>query len=355
MTEEITAMTWNVNGAGGISQTTIQSQIDFFADHHQDTDLFLLQDVKYEKQGEDNWGGHLGKLIQYFEKSDYHCEHTADWDHQFRNLDVQPYQNITSPFKRCKLTASRWDMDRNPLDLSEMRKRNPEHLNYFYANFPTSILVTDIHHPTHEVTDNEGLQIWNGSAIHGAGWKEEKINILETIYSQIFLQNDQTEKMVVLGGDFNAPKKEIRKETEGGVVGEIIPHDSGKLYFDKPFYGNPYRYQNEDTSTVKFPFKQRWGNAESYIFDSEKNDWEMKDAYWHADHSAKQSSADDYTHDFHRDNVDNKRLDHLLADNYFNIKHCEIQNGINVEINGSRDGSKPSDHAPVKAILEIKT
>ena len=355
MTEEITAMTWNTNGAGGIAETMIQSQIDFFNEHHQDTDLFLLQDVRYEKQPGDDWSGHLGKLIQYFENSGYHCEHTADWDYQFRNLDAQPYQNITSPFKRCKLTASRWEMDRNPLDLSEMRKRNPEHLNYFYANFPTSILVTDVHHPSHETTDNEGLQIWNGSAIHGSGWKEEKINILETIYSQIYLQNDRTDKKVVLGGDFNAPKKELPKETEKGTVGEIVPHNSGKLYYREPFYGNPYRYQDEDNGTVKFPFKQRWGNAESYIFDSEKSDWDMKDAYWHADHSAKQSSADDYTHDFHMDSVDNKRLDHLLADDHFNIKSCEIQNGVNVEVNGSINGAKPSDHAPVKATLEIKT
>ena len=78
----------------------------------------------------------------------------------------------------------------------------------------------------------------------------------------------------------------------------------------------------------------------------------MKDVYWHADCSAKQSSPDDYTYQSH---TNNKRLDYILADDHFNIKHCEIQNGINVEINGSRNGSKPSDHAPVKATLEIKT
>jgi hypothetical protein len=54
MTEEITAMTWNTNGEGGIAETTSQAQIDFLNDHHQDTDLFLLQAVDYEKQGEDN-------------------------------------------------------------------------------------------------------------------------------------------------------------------------------------------------------------------------------------------------------------------------------------------------------------
>ena len=107
MTEEITAMTWNTNGEGGTAETTSQAQIDFLKDHHRDTDLFLLQAVDYEKQGEDNWGGHLGKLVQYFENSGYHCEHTADWDRQFRNLDAQPYQSIDDPFERCRLTASR--------------------------------------------------------------------------------------------------------------------------------------------------------------------------------------------------------------------------------------------------------
>ena len=75
----------------------------------------------------------------------------------------------------------------------------------------------------------------------------------------------------------------------------------------------------------------------------------MRDTYWSADESAKQSSADDYTHDFHRDSVENKRLDHILADSHFAPKRCEVQNGIDTAANGLG----PSDHAPVVTTLEL--
>ena len=349
MSENIAVVTWNTNGESNTSTERIEKQKKFFNDSHEDTDLFLLQAVQH---AEDNAEGvnHFEELKQYFENRGYYTADDRDWNHQLLNLDVQPYQNVTSPFKRCKITASKWKIDRNPLDLTKMKKRNPEHLNYFYSNFLTGPFVTDVHHPSQEVTDNRGLQVWNASAIHGSGWKEEKINVLETIYSQIYLQNDQTEKMVVLGGDFNAPKKEIRKETGKRIVGDIVPHDSGKLYYDKPFYGNPYRYQDGDDGSVKFPFKQRWGNAESYIFDSKKGSWDMRDAYWHASDSFKESSPDDYSFSFNQDSVDNKRLDHVLVDDHFDVINCEIQNGEH----GSVDGFGASDHAPVVAELKIR-
>ena len=349
MTEDIAAMTWNLNGEGGTASNTSKAQIDFLNNHHEDTDIFHLQAVDYA-QDRSQEPSHFQKLEHYFHQRNYHITSTRDWNRQLHNTDIQPFQNIGSPLKRCKITASKWEVDRNPLDLREMKDRNPDKLNYFYANFPSSILITDIHHPSHTVTENEGLQAWNTGVIYGRGWKEEKINVLETIYAQIYLQNDQTDKKVILGGDFNAPKKETPKEAGDKVTGEIVPHDSGRFYYDKPFYGNPYRYQDGEGSTKQFPFKQRWGNAESYIFDSAKSDWDMKDAYWHADNSAKQSAAEDYTHDFHQENVGNKRLDHLLADSHFNVKSCKVQNGINTDANGLG----PSDHAPVKATLEIK-
>lgn len=352
MTDEITAMTWNLRGEGGTSSTTSQAQINFFNKYHEDTDIFHLQAVDYAQDRSEE-PSHFQKLERYFNKRGYSITHNRDWNRQLHNTNIQPFQNIGAPLKRCKITASKWKSDRKPLDLREMKDRNPDKLNYFYANFPTSILITDIHHPSEEVTDNKGLQAWNTGVIYGRGWKEEKTNVLETIYAQIYLQNDQTNKKVVLGGDFNAPKKETPKETDDGVIGEIEPHKAnGRQYTDQPFYGDPYRYKitDEETESTELTFTQRYRNAERYIFDPELTEWDMKDVYWHADNSPEQSSANDYTHRFHQEDTDHKRLDHILADNHFNIESCEIQNGLN----GTPNGFGPSDHAPVKTTLEIK-
>ena len=347
MSENIAVMTWNTNGDSNISTERIERQKKFFDDLHEDTDLFLLQAVQY---AEDNSDGvnHFEELKQYFEDHNYQITHTRDWNRELLDLSVQPYHNINAPFKRCKITASRWPVDRKPMDLRNKGNGKPVALNYFYTNFLTGPFVSDVHHPSKETSDTEGLEVWNTGIIHGAGWKEEKVNALETVYARIYVQNEKTNKNVILGGDFNAPKKEIRQETEDGVVGEIVPHNSGRLHYDKPFYGNPYRYQDGDGGTVKFPFKQRWDNAESYIFDSEKSDWDMRDAYWYADKSLKQSSSEDHSFDFNRDNVDSKRLDHILVSDHFDVVNCEIQNGKH----GSANGFDASDHAPVVAELK---
>lgn len=351
MTEELTVMTWNLNGEGGTSNATSQSQIDFLDEHHGDTDIFLLQAVDYA-QNRSQEPSHFQKLENYFHERGYHVADTRDWNRQLHDLDVQPYHNITAPFERCKITASRWNLDRNPLDLKNNGNGKPRHLNYFYASFLTGPFITDVHLPDEETTDTEGLEVWNAGIIHGAGWKEEKIKALETVYSRIHLQNRKTNKKIVLGGDFNAPWKET--VTEEGV--EIHPHNPNTNHFDKPFYGNPYRYQNEESGTNQLSFGQRWRNAESYIFDSEKSDWDMRDAYWAANDSLKLPSTDDYTHVVNNGNPPNKRIDHILADNHFTVTSCEIQNGIGdgIKANGIENGKTPSDHAPVKTTLQIR-
>ena len=228
MVENITVMTWNVHGEVGASAEKIQRQKDFFEEHHENTDLFLLQAVNYEKQG-DVWGGQLGEFIQYFHgERGYHYRHTGDWAHELYHSDVQPFHNISAPFNRCSLTVSEWPIDRKPLDLRNRGNGKPIGLNYFYTNFLTGPFVSDVHLPNEETTDTEGLEVWNTSIINGSYWKEEKINALETVYARIYLQNKKTNKKVVLGGDFNAPLKELNKQdsTEGEV--EIIPH-SGKI------------------------------------------------------------------------------------------------------------------------------
>ncbi|WP_049996376.1 endonuclease/exonuclease/phosphatase family protein [Halococcus sediminicola] len=348
MSEDITVMTWNLNGEGGTSKNTSKAQINFLDNHHEDTDIFLFQAVDYAQDHSEE-PSHFQRLEHYFHQRGYKIAHNRDWNRQLHNTNIQPFQNIGPPLKRCKITASKWDIGRNPLDLREMKDRNPDKLNYFYANFPTCILIADIDHPSTDITGNEGLQAWNAGVIYGRGWKEEKANVLETIYAQVYLQNDQTNKKVLLGGDFNAPKEEHR-DSEGRI--QIDPHKAnGREYTDEPFYGDPYRYKpEEETESTELTYTQRYRNAERYIFDPKLTKWDMRDVYWHADNSLEQSSANDYTHEFHQNGVDHKRLDHILADDHFDIKSCEIQNGLN----GTANGLGPSDHAPVKTTLEIK-
>ena len=348
MIENITVMTWSVHGEVGASTEKIQRQKNFFEEHHQNTDLFLLQAVNYEKRNGD-WGGQLGELKRYFVKRGYHCIHTGDWAHELYHTDIQPFHNISAPFNRCSLTVSKWPIDRKPLDLRNRGNGKPIGLNYFYTNFLTGPFVSDVHLPNEETTDTEGLEVWNTSIINGSYWKEEKINALETVYARLYLQNKKTNKRLILGGDFNAPLKELNERDSERDEVEIIPH-SGNNYkaTNRPFYGNPYQYRESDGESEEFTFSQRWKNAESYIFDSELSDWNMEDAYWTADESERKSSTEDYTHVVNG-NPANKRLDHILASDHFDVKKCKIQNGVDTK----KNGFDASDHAPVFAKLKI--
>ena len=351
MKQNIRAMTWNVHGEIGAPTEKIQRQTEFFDEHHSDTDLFLLQSVNYDKE-EGGWSGQLGEFLRYFGgKRDYYCTHTGDWAHELYNSDVQPYHNIKAPFNRCNLTVSKWPIDRQPLDLRNRGNGKPVGLNYFYTNFLTGPFVSDVHHPSEESFDNEGLEVWNASIIHGAGWKEEKINALETVYARIYLQNKKTNKNVILGGDFNAPLKEISKQDSDDDETEIIPHSGNDHQAtNRPFYGDPYRYRDPEDGSSEFTFSQRWKNAERYVFDPEFSDWDMRDAYWTADECERKSSTDDHTHVVNNGNPANKRLDHILASDHFDAKRCEIQNGEDTEANGF----DASDHAPVVAELALR-
>ena len=346
MTENITVMTWNTNGDTGISTSRIEEQKEFLDDHHQDTDLFLLQAVRHD--GTNSSGdNHFEELKRYFEERGCAVADTRDWERELLSSTVQPYCDINAPFKRCKMTTSQWDLDRKPLDLKNRGNRKPVRLNYFYVNFLTGPFVCDVYLPGQETTDEEGLEVWNTGIIHGSGWKEEKINALETVYARINLQNEKTDKKVILGGDFNSPYKELNEQDSEGDEHEIIPFDPEDVLTNYPFYGHPYYYNESGEEPEKFTFAQRWRNAERYVFDPDFGDWDMSDAYRATDEW--ESSTEDHTHVVHNGNPPNRRLDHVLVDDHFDVISCEIQNGEG----GTADGFDASDHAPVKAELEL--
>jgi endonuclease/exonuclease/phosphatase family metal-dependent hydrolase len=180
------------------------------------------------------------------------------------------------------------------------------------------------------------VEPWNVSIINGANWGEEKLNMLETVYGRIDLQTTKTDIPVLLGGDFNAPKRET-------ATGEIIPHGhNAPKYTNYPLYGDPYYFQDSDELT-EFRFNQRRQRAEAQLFDPAVSEWNMRDAYWGAETGDKKSSVEDFTHIVEAGTPSNKRLDHILVSEQFDIHRCELWNDIGSTVNGLG----PSDHAPV--------
>ena len=88
MTENITVMTWNTNGDTGISTSRIEEQKEFLDDHHQDTDLFLLQAVRHD--GTNSSGdNHFEELKRYFEERGCAVADTRDWERELLILSAK--------------------------------------------------------------------------------------------------------------------------------------------------------------------------------------------------------------------------------------------------------------------------
>jgi len=333
-------LSWNVNGEGGISDETVDRQLEFLRRHAPDSDLFLFQAVNYEQTETEERSGQLAALERYFASQDYDFVHTADWAAELFDSEIQPQQTIQGPHDRCNLTVSRWPIERTPLSLRDKGEGYPRKLSLFSSLFPEKLLVSKID-VSEEAPGSDVLDVWNVGIIHGAGWGEEKLEMLETVYSRIYFQTAKTDRPLMLGGDFNAPKREGR--------GGITPHGDNKpRYTNYPFYGEPYYFDARSGSGEEFSFKDRWQRAERNIFDPDMSEWGMTDAYWAPDASPGKSSEDDYTHVIPSATPSHKRLDHIFLSNEFRVTACEIWNGEG----NTPDGLDPSDHAPV--IVEAK-
>lgn len=342
MTATLTAISWNVQGEIGISESRMQSQLDFFDTHTTDIDLFLLQAIHYEPGSAGTWHGQLGTLLDYFSARGFHVTHTGDWAHELRDSTVQPHTDISGSHNRCNLIASRWPVDRQPLSLRNRGNRKPQQLNYYYSHFPEKLLVGQIDLRKADELNADTVEVWNVGIINGSNWGEEKLNMLETVYGRIYLQTNKTGTPVLLGGDFNAPKKET-------ATGEIIPHgQNAAKYTHYPFYGDPY-YLKDEGESEEFRFDQRRQRAEAYLFDRRISEWNMRDAYWAAETGRKESSIEDFTHTIETATPGRKRLDHILVSGGFDVRRCELWNGVGTTV----DGLGPSDHAPVVADVEL--
>lgn len=343
MSEGITVLCWNVQGEIGISDTRMDRQLEFLEAYATDVDFFLFQAVNYDLAEGERWEGQLGVLCGYLEEAGYHVVHTGDWAHELMESSVQPHTDIEGTHNRCNLIASRWPIERRPLTLRNEGRGKPEKLNYYYSQFPEKLLIADVDTSASPAVGPETLKLWNVGIINGSNWHEEKLNMLETVYGRIYVQTERTATPVLLGGDFNAPKRE-----KGD--GSIVPHGQNvPQYTNLPDHGNPYHFRDSDDNVTEFEFNQRWQRAEARIFDSAVGDWEMRDVYWAASDSPRESSEDDYTHELPNGTPDRKRLDHVLVSQQFDVETCQLWNGEAESV----DAFEASDHAPVMAKLHI--
>lgn len=343
MTEHLTVMTWNIQGEIDVADSRIQRQLDFLETHTTDIDIILFQAVNYGQSGSDAWDGQLGALLEYFSTREYHVAHTADWAKELKESNIQPHADIEAAHNRCNLIASQWPLKRQPLSLRNHGNRKPRELTYYTPQFPEKLLVAEIDISSCSSTVTNSLEIWNVGIVNGASWGEEKLNMLETVYGRVNLQTRKTDTPVILGGDFNAPKRETGAR-------EIIPHGKNTPKYSKyPYYGDPHYLRDAGGEIEEFRFDQRWKLAESRIFNPNTGDWGMKDAYWTAQDSNQRSSVDDYTHIIENANPPRKRLDHILVSKHYDVSSCVIWNGEQSSVNGLA----ASDHAPVVANLTI--
>lgn len=340
----MTIMSWNVQGEIGISDRRLQQQLDFLDEHTLDIDLFLFQAVHYEESAAVAWAGQLGALREYFSTRGYHTVHTGDWAQELRDSSIQPHADITGAHNRCNLIASRWPLTRRPLSLRNRGNRKPRNLNYYTTQFPEKLLVAELDLSADPGFSVDTVETWDVGIINGANWGEEKLNMLETVYGRLYLQTTKTDTPVVLGGDFNAPKRET-------ADGKIIPHGKNAgQYTQYPFYGEPYHLREDDGEVTEFRFDQRWQRAEAHLFDPEVSEWAMQDVYWAAEHSRRAASTEDFTHVIPNGSPTEKRLDHILVSEHFTVHRCELWNGTGSAINGL----DPSDHAPVITEVDLK-
>ena len=345
-------MTWNVQGETTWKPETIEQKIEFIRGLDFQPDVLMLQAVHCAETSETPWQEHLKRWVTRLSDiglDDY--VHTLDWAHELHQSNVQPHQSISAFHNRGNIIASSYPIERISLtshdeeDKQELWGENKE-INNFQTVFPEKILVGKLNLMNNELP----LFIWNVGIVAGSIAEEEKINMLEMIYKQIYLQRKKAGYEVILGGDFNAPKIEETKDEGKPFIPQITPHgDNRSLYTDLPFYGqNPeYGYQ--------YSFKERWKKAEQAIFDPafEPNEkWGMKDTYWSPRESQiPKPSFKDPTCTIKNADPSAKRFDHILVSDNFDVISCEILNGED----GSEDVFEDnlSDHAPVVAELEV--
>ena len=339
---DLDVLTWNLQGEIGISDHRLERQRSFLDTHCSDVDCFLLQAVNAEEGSPGDWAGHLGAMIEYFEDRGFNVIHTGDWAQELASSSVQPHAGIEATHNRCNLTATRWPIDRRPLSLRERGEGHPRELTVYTSNFPEKLLVGGLEVPSAS-SSGDLIELWNVGIVNGASWGEEKLNMLETVYGRLTLRTNVSQTPVVVGGDFNAPKRVTSS-------GAIVPHGRDKpQYLDYPFYGDPHYLREAEDDINEYRFDQRWKLAEARVFDPAIGQWELRDVYWAATESAKKASTDDHTHVVHGATPPEKRLDHILVSTRFEVDRCAVWNGKGP----TPDGFTASDHAPVYTELRI--
>lgn len=194
-------MAWNIQGAlPPGSEERIQDQVEYIED--QDCpDILMLNEVNVNRG--DLLREQLREYLGYSEIVD-----TLDWAAELRESEVPPHQDIGH--SNGNLTAIHEDSDlsgltRHAPSIREGRYEDADHTDWS-NNFPEKIL-----HSTVSMKDS-AFGLWNVRTVPGGKYGEEKIKILEDVYSRL---RKTREQFRILAGDLNAPKAEL---DDGSVI-----------------------------------------------------------------------------------------------------------------------------------------
>lgn len=264
-------LSWNVNGTFPPqgSPDLIQSQIEWLDSRPTVPDVLMLQEVNPNRR--EMWHDLLRDQLGYHDIRD-----TIDWAQEFENSNG----HLTA-------VTPQWEQSENTLGRGGDGRGSPDPPA---LAFPEKLLITEIH-------DGEtSIQIWNVRAVPGGSYPEAKIELLEWIYDRIASGDD---RIRVLGGDLNTPKREL---SDGQAVTYGLEREPG--------------------------LRDRAVNAELRILRGLGHHG-MIDAF-RSLHGYGDLDVRDTSHD-------DRRIDHLFVSEELELMSCHYSGG----------GAEHSDHAPL--------
>lgn len=325
--QTLTVASWNVQGESKTSSEDIREQVEFlFSALDEVPDIINFQAVACRNKGNDPWYRGVDVLrSRLAEHGLGHLVHSCDWAAELANSTIQPHHKIKASHERANVTASRFPLSRKRLEIDGEISARSKH-RQFTTNFPERILVSEVQSKQQLGTRIEN---WNVGVIAGSSWGEEKIKILETVYSHLSGNSNQPR---LLAGDFNTPNDERNDE------------DTGSNYIT---YGGRQEADEENKGDLRKPswIAERWHDAELKVL--EGCDDQLHDAF-RQKHGHQLKDSNGHYQDgmySHKAGGTKKRLDHIFSDaQRFTVESCRY---LSLQ-------DAPSDHAPIVATLSLQ-
>jgi len=189
-------MSWNVQGAVPPygDKERIRNQVDFIKTTDS-PEVLMLNEVTTRQR--DFWRELLQNEMDYRMIVD-----TLDWAAELEESEIPPHHefihcngNLIAVHDDCKaksLTRKRPSIRNGPWEDSVLKD--------WSTNFPEKILNAELELP------QASIDLWNVRTVPGNMYGEEKIKILENVYSRIV---KAASEQCILAGDLNSPKAEL--------------------------------------------------------------------------------------------------------------------------------------------------